>query len=134
MFRVPFGKELDEVFRGDRSIWLKVLGCGFVASALVVSMLLRERSGAAHGQSGLQVSNPVLAIVGVLSAIAGCILGVLLSLKDVVRLRIDQGRAVHPLLSLYFASRFKSLAMWIVTVLVAIMVVTFTITVANEHR
>ncbi len=131
MFRVPFGRGLDEVFRGDRAVWLKVLGCGFVASALVVSVLLRERSGAVAERVGLQVSNPVLAIVGGLSAVAGCMLGVLLSLKDVVGRTIDEGRTVHPLLRLYFASGFKSLAIWIVTVLGTIMVVTFTITVAT---
>ena len=132
--RVPFGKELDEVFRGDRSIWLKVLGCGFVASALVVFMLLRERSGATAGNPGIQVSNSVLALIGVLSAVGGCVLGVLLSLKDVVGRRINEGRTVHPLLRLYFASRFKSLAMWIVTVLVAVMVVMFTIGMATGGR
>ena len=33
--RVPFHNELDETFRSDRSIWLKIGGCAF-ASAFIV--------------------------------------------------------------------------------------------------
>ena len=132
--RFPFSGPLDTLFRGDRSAWWKILGAGAATAALVVFSLLRsQRDAVLQGRPGLPLAGQTLWLVGGLSALGGCVLGLLLCIKDAVSRRMELGEDIHPLLRLYFASRFKSLASWIITGLVLAGVLSFNVTVIREH-
>lgn len=114
--RIPFRSELDEAFRSDRALWLKVIGAALVAVFVVNLTIFRE-------DLGFEPSTGMLVVVSLGSALVGAVLGLALSLKDVVENRLNRGRRVHPLLRLYLGSRKKSLAAWFVTVLVVAFIV-----------
>jgi hypothetical protein len=107
---LPFKDELDDLFRSDRSIWLK----GFGGAALGILVALwglfeNDRPG------GLNVVLDTIFVSG--SAVIGAAGVVLLSLKDVVARRFDNRRHVNWLLMLYFGHGPLSFFFWIVTVL-----------------
>src|SRR5689334_14727621 len=90
----PFHDELNDVFEGDRSIWLKIGGGTLVGGLITLGTIARDRSNTLGGMVGL--------IAVVVSALIGGCIGLSLSIKDVVRSRRNSGKSVHPLLRLFF--------------------------------
>jgi hypothetical protein len=111
--------ELDEAFRSDRSIWLKLGGCGFVAVCVVITAMVRSHR---RGNAGFALTTNNLAIAASVAASIGVFLGLVLSLKDVVERRLSDGRRIHPLLRLYLGSRKKSLVIWFFTIIVVVFI------------
>jgi len=106
----PFHNEFDELFRGNRSIWLKMAGAA-AATDLIVLL-----SGALNAQpGGLGLGPGTIAIVLVVAAVAGAGFAILLSLKDIVARRRSAGRHVSWLLRLYFTDGVVSFMLWSVT-------------------
>lgn len=103
--RLPFRNELDEVFRSDRPVWLKIAGCAAVAAFVVVVSILRSRR---QGSLGVDVSTGTIVAIGAASAALGAGVGLALALKDVVRRRLDRGGCVNPLLALVFGYGTRS--------------------------
>jgi hypothetical protein len=122
--RVPFGRELDDLFKSDRAIWLKMGGCGFATAFVVVTTVLR---GIHTGQLAFALSGLLISILIVTSFGVGAILALALALKDVVVRRITRGEPVSPLLRIYFGMRRRSLLVWFVTAIIATLVITIVI-------
>jgi hypothetical protein len=93
---MPFHREIDDLFQSDRSIWMKAGGAALLCGVLSASALFRDD---APGMSAWIA-------VGVIASISvvGAIVCVLLSLKDVVRRRLSEGKPVHLLLRICFGS------------------------------
>jgi hypothetical protein len=111
---LPFKEEFDDLFREDRSIWWKILG-GAAAAALAV--LLAVWRGANREQGKATFGPAAIAVIVVVAAFLGALVAVLLSLKDVVRRRMDSGQRVSRLLRVYFGGGAVSLMVWVLTVL-----------------
>lgn len=82
---------LDDIFRSDRSIWLKMLGGAIVGPVLVVWTLAKQRR---RGGPAIDFTSP--ANIGFLigGVVMGAVAGVLLSAKDVVQRRLADGQPV----------------------------------------
>lgn len=122
--KVPFSRELDEVFRSDRSVWLKILGCGFVSAFLVVGVAIRSDLQV----RGKPLATSTLITLGVLAAVAGCFLGLILSLRDTITRRTQEGRPVSRLARLYFVGGVECVFIWAFTLLFLAGLVTFCVT------
>jgi hypothetical protein len=102
----PFHNELDEVFRGDRSIWLKIGGSAFVcASGALLHFNADPKATIAFE----------LAMIAAM-AVIGAVIGLMLSLRDVVRRRLAAGKPVNLLLRLYLGGGMGTLLGWILTI------------------
>ena len=111
---LPLKKELDEAFRSDRSIWVKLAGCAFVG--LIAGIL-----GVSHLDAKDRTTT---AIVFALLAptIVGAAAGVCLSLKDVVTRRQRNGERVSPVLRALFGWGIVSLVIWFAAVFVGVFI------------
>ena len=106
------GSEFDELFRSDKSIWLKAIGAAAAGGIAAFAAVKKNRD------LGIGLASTI--VIG--GAVIGCIMGVMLSLKDIVRRRIESGETVHPLLKLYLGMRFVSVIVWFVTIIVLVFV------------
>ncbi|HWE36635.1 MAG TPA: hypothetical protein VG406_08715 [Isosphaeraceae bacterium] len=130
--RIPFRDEIDDIFRGDRALGLKMgAGAGVAAFVVVVSLVRGIRDGRLEG---VELSETTIAVVGAISAVVGAGLVLLLSLKDAVRRRLDDGRPVHRLLRLGFGMGRWSLFFWFLTAFLVTMVVTVTLATMSIRR
>lgn len=115
---IPWRNELDEVFRRDKAIGLKAAGGAAVAVYLVIHQVLKmDRQG---GLEEVSVTTTGLILLGIGSAVLGACLALSLSLRDVVRRRLDRGARVHPLLVLVFGSRMVGVTILAVLIMGAI--------------
>lgn len=113
MRRFPFRKELEDLFRGDRSAPWKMAGAAMVTVFIVV-----YGGRKAMSPSDLEaLSIPGIVAVIALAAIAGASLALALSLKDVVARRLAAGEPVNPILKVYFGLGLRSALIWIPTVI-----------------
>ncbi|WP_076351769.1 hypothetical protein [Paludisphaera borealis] len=108
--RLPFRNELDEVFRSDKPVWLKIAGCAAVTGFVVVVSILRSRR---QGSLGIDLTAQAIVALGLASAALGAGVGLALALKDVVRRRLDRGERVNPLLVLFFGYGVRSRVVWV---------------------
>jgi hypothetical protein len=120
--KFPLQGELDDLFRSSRGILWKVAGGAVAGAAVTAAMLLKGRRGAQELDQ-FNITEKILVIVG--AGVIGAILAIVLSMKDVVERRIEQGKPVNFLLKLYFAFRWVSIAVWFVTIMVLVFAVTF---------
>lgn len=68
---------------------------------------------------GIAAMPPAAFAVALLVAVTvGCVLGLLLELKDVVERRCTAGQPVNPMLRAYFGSQIRSLLLWFATFIV----------------
>ena len=77
--KVPFQREIADLFASDKSIVWKLLGGGFVGGALAAQMIVRERRG-----NGPHMATTAQAIVFAGSIVVGMLVVLLLTLRDVV--------------------------------------------------
>ena len=105
--RLPFHRKFDEVFRGDRSTWLKAV-CGVVVAAYMTgTVVLRQGKGAARA------THWRVAIIGVVfAALAGGLIAFLLTMKDRVKRKIARGERVNPFARAYLGMGIWSLLLW----------------------
>lgn len=117
---IPFKSFLDETLQNARSLALKV-GISVAVTVFIVMGVMLE----AAMQNGGIAAIPLAAFAGAfLSALlVGCVIGLVLELKDVVERRCAAGQAVHPIIRAYFGWRIWSLLLWFVTVLVVTILV-----------
>jgi hypothetical protein len=104
----PFRRELDEAFSHDRSIWLKMAGCALVGILIAVYSLVRLNQN--------ELTPTTAAIVIAVTGFGGMVIGIFLSLKDVVTRRMENGEPVNWLLKVYFGLGGWSLLIWFVTI------------------
>lgn len=112
--RVPFSRELNDLFRKDGLAWLKILGGGVVGAVVAVWTISKTAGakGPKLGPTGRFWFVLATTIIGIVVALA-------LTLKDVVRSRIDAGRPVNPLLRAFLGSGVLSLVLWVIVAFVA---------------
>jgi hypothetical protein len=119
MVWIPFSGELDDLFQQDRRIWLKVLGGGFVGAIASLGGLRRLPEK--------DLAPVVVACLVTVFTIGGAGAVLALSLKDIVRRRIDDGKPVNVVLRAYLAGGVWSLLLWFITVLVGTLIVTLAV-------
>jgi hypothetical protein len=119
--KLPFQSELDDLFRSSRGIWLKVAGGAVAGAAVTAAVLLKKRRGAQEFDQ-FDITEKILVVVG--AGVIGAILAIVLSMKDVVERRIEQGKPVNFLLKLYFAFRWVSIVVWFITIMVLVFALT----------
>ena len=95
MRRLPFHKEFDSLFQGNRSIWFKIGGGALVGILLGGFAMLKE---------GKKLADSVQVGIVIGTALIGAIVGLVLATKDIVRQRQENGQSVNPLLSRIFSS------------------------------
>ena len=110
--RIPFHSKFDEILRGDRPAWTKVIGSGS-ATAFVVGICAVRSS---RNPNGLQLATGSWVAVVLASAVLGSFLGLLLVVKDSVERRIEHGQSVNLLLRIYFGGGGRSLVAWVATI------------------
>ncbi len=73
-------------------------------------------------QNGGIAAVPVTAFAAafLIAVLVGCVLGLMLELKDVVERRCAAGHPVNPILRMYFGSQIRSLLLWFVTIIVLV--------------
>lgn len=120
MVRLPFQRELADLFESDRSIVWKLLG-GAVVGVLVCA---RGFGRQPPGAGGLTV--PVKIALACGFAVVGVLVVLLLSFRDVVVRRVDAGKPVNPLLKAYFGrgNGCLMIGLWCITVIFVTMIVT----------
>lgn len=121
MVKVPFRREIEDLFASDKSIVLKLLAGAFVGGLLSLRVVLKDLRG---GGTPLPASMKVPIVVG--AALVGMLVVLLLSLRDVVVRRVERGKRVNPLLRAYFGRGNGCLmvALWSVTVIIVTFIVT----------
>ena len=119
--QIPFRHELDEILCSGRSIWLKLFICATVTSFGVIEVLLESDFGP---QGKLKLSATWIWVIGAASACLGAMIGLALLLKDTVGRRIERGSPVNPLLRILFGKGKTSLAIWFVSTMIAVFVLT----------
>ena len=110
---------LTEMCQQGQMLWVKMAGAG-VATPLVVYAAMRR---AARRGGEMPVDPAVLILILVGSAAVGTVLGAALTVKDVVRDRLDRGVPVAFPLKLLFGMGFVSLLVWMPLAIVVTCVV-----------
>ncbi|MHC5539488.1 hypothetical protein ACYOEI_14820 [Singulisphaera rosea] len=121
MGKVPFRREIEDLFASDKSIALKMIAGAFVGVVVTMGSLFKE-----PGRGGLTTATPVKVAIAIIAAAVGAIVVLGLSLRDVVVRRVDQGKRVNFLLRAYFGqgNGCLMLALWFITVIVITLIVT----------
>lgn len=96
--QIPFRRELDDLFRSDRSLWWKIGGGALVGLLIGGSSLAKE-------EANPKISTTTALMLSGFLAVAGGLIALVLALKDVVRRRYENGQPVNPLLRFCLASR-----------------------------
>jgi hypothetical protein len=105
-----FREVLDDAFREDAKLPWKLLAAAAVGAAIGVRVCFGlSNDGHAKGHLEFLCTTGAIAIVCVVVAL-------LLSLKDVVKRRIREGKPVSLLLRFYLASGLLSFVFWMATV------------------
>jgi ABC-type Fe3+-siderophore transport system permease subunit len=109
--RLPFHRKFDEVFRGERSTWLKAV-CGVIVAVYITgSVFLRQE------KRGDRATYWRVAIIGVVfAAVAGGLIAFMLQMKDRVKQKMAKGERVNPLARAYLGWGIWSLLLWCPTI------------------
>jgi hypothetical protein len=112
--RIPFQRKLDETFRSDRSMWLKIGGGVLVALFVTLQSFMRIGNGAEDRSTMWRVT-----LIGLLvAAVCGGLIGFLLTMKDRVRRRLARGERVNLLVRAYLGMGIWSLLLWCPTIFI----------------
>jgi hypothetical protein len=109
---LPFRRELNELFRKDRRVFLKIAGGLFVGAFV------------AAGAVG-KLADVVAALFIAAAALVGGLAVCALCLKDVVHRRIAAGEPTNVLLRAYLTSGKISLILWLTTAVLCAIVATY---------
>ena len=107
--RIPFQRKLDEIFRSDRSVWLKI-GCG-----VLVGLYFFTHNLTIHSLTQLEKAEDrstlwrVALFVLLVAAVSGGLTAFLLSMQDRVKQRIARGEDVNFLVRAYLGVGIWSL-------------------------
>jgi hypothetical protein len=113
---LPFRSTFAELFSSDKSVWLKMLGGAVVTAMFAGFQILKF--GREHGDE-ITKRPGMIALILAISALVGALLGGFLSLKDVVQMRMAEGRPVTLPLKLMFGYGVWSvLFIWSPTIIV----------------
>jgi len=121
MARLPFEREIEDLFASDRSVVLKLIAGAFVGAICSGRVVFKEPT-----ESSPSLSMPAKIAFLAVSAATGAIVVLGLLLRDVVVRRVQRGQRVNPLLRAYFGqgNGCLMLGLWFVTVILATFVVT----------
>ncbi|MDR3636384.1 MAG: hypothetical protein P4L84_21455 [Isosphaeraceae bacterium] len=121
MAKVPFQREIEDLFASDKSAILKLLGGAFVGAILSMRVALKN-----PGVGGPTFSTTTKAVIIIGGAVFGALAVLLLMLRDVVIHRVEEGKRVNPILRAYFGKGNGCLMafLWVMTVIFATFVVT----------
>lgn len=121
MVKVPFHREIEDLFASDKSVLLKLLAGAFVGGFVSLRVALKDSKGGAPA-----FSTPAKVTIVVAAASIGMVVVLLLLLRDVVVRRVERGRSVNPFLRAYFGQGNGCLmaALWSVTVIFVTFLVT----------
>ena len=109
--RMPFHRKFDETFRSEGSTWLKVGGAVLVALYVTSQGFMRV----GKGQDRAVVLR--VTIIGLcLAAVAGGLIGFLLTMKDRVKRRLARGERVNLIARAYLGMGIWSLLLWCPTI------------------
>jgi hypothetical protein len=108
---MPFQRQLDQLFRGKRSIWLKVGGGVLVALYLTLQSFWRNAKGADRA-TAVRVTLVGLVVAG----IAGALIALFLAMKDRMKERLARGERVNLLARAYLGMGIWSLLLWCPTI------------------
>jgi hypothetical protein len=108
---LPFKRQLDQLFRGNRSIWLKVGGGVLVALYLTLQSFLRNAKGVDRA-----TIVRVTSIGLVVAVVAGALIALLLAMKDRMKERLARGEKVNLLARAYLGMGIWSLLLWCPTI------------------
>lgn len=124
--KVPFQRELEDLFASDKSIVFKLLGGAFVGAVLSLKVAFKGGQG---GGASFGSTARVVILAG--AAIVGALVVLLLTLRDVVAQRADAGKPVNPILKAYFGrgNGCLMLFLWGCTIIM----VTFIVTMATVN-
>lgn len=109
----------NDLFTGGVSVWLKIVGAAIVVPIAVFGA---TRKMARQGNDPLADSSTAIGIL-VGSALIGGFVGAALSMKDVVKTRLEEGKPVSWVLRLFFARGILTIFAWIPFVIVAMVLV-----------
>lgn len=121
MAKVPFQREIEDLFASDKTIVLKLIGGAFVGVFLSLRMVMKD---ARAGDTSFSPTVRTVVLIG--GAIVGALVVLGLTLRDVVLRRVEAGQRVNPLLRAYFGkgNGCLMLVLWSVTVIFATFLVT----------
>ena len=109
----------NDLFSGGASVWLKIAGAAVVAPLIVYGA---TRKMARRGNDPFADTQTTLAVLAS-SAVVGAFLGAVLSMKDIVKKRIEDGKPVNWILMLFFARGIITVFAWIPFFIIAMIVV-----------
>lgn len=109
----------NDLFSGGASVWLKIAGAAIVAPLIVFGA---TRKMARQGNDPFANTQTALAVLAG-SAVVGAFLGAALSMKDVVKKRIEDGKPVNWILKLFFARGIVTVFAWIPFFIIALVLV-----------
>jgi hypothetical protein len=109
--RIPFQRKLDEAFRSDRSIWLKIGGGVLVALYVTFQSIMRQ--GKVEDRS---IMWRVTLIALLVAVVCGGLISFLLSMKDRMTRRLARGERVNPFARAYLCMGIWSLLLWCPTI------------------
>ena len=121
MVKVPFHREIEDLFASDKSIALKLLGGAFVGGLVSLRVALKDSAGGGPG-----LSTPMKVTIVVAAALIGMLVVLLLSFRDVVVRRVRARATCQSAPPRYFGrgNGCLMLALWFVTVIFATFIVT----------
>ena len=110
---------VDDLLGVGRSLWLKMAACSAVTLAMVAAVFLEGE------QEPLAVLAAPATVISMLGAVVvGALIGVALSMKDVVEQRVREGKPVAFPLKLLFGFGFASALLWMLLVILTVFAVT----------
>lgn len=113
---------MEDIFTSDRSVWMKMAGGAAATPLLLVVVLNKQRR---RGGPAIDFTSPTTLAMLAGSVVVGAILGALLTAKDVVQRRLEEGQQVSLPWTLLFGKGLISLlCVWFPLVILVTFVVT----------
>ena len=109
--RIPFQRKLDEIFRSDRSAWLKIAGGILVGLFVAIQSVMRLGKAEDRPTTWRETLIYLLVV-----PVSGGLIGFLLVIKDRVTRRIARGERVNFLVRAYLGMGIWSLLSWCPTI------------------
>ena len=107
---MPLGSSFQDLFAGGKPVWLKIIGAAVATPVIVVVMGLRVQR---KGGGNFPTDPLVLVTLAVCSAVVGALVGMALSLKDIVHARRAAGLPVSlPLRAMYCGGILSAIFIW----------------------
>jgi hypothetical protein len=108
---ISFQKKFDEIFRGNRSSWLKT-GAGALIALYVTALSIFRVVKPAERSTAWRT----MLVCVLCAAVCGALIAFLLTVKDRVKRRLAKGDRVNLFVRAYLGSGIWSLLLWCPTI------------------